>query len=81
MARSLRIDTLAFARKLKEAGADERLAEAIAEGLGSIDTSDLVTKHDLKVTIAELKSEILKWMFAGMAVQTVLIVALLKLTE
>lgn len=81
MAQSLRIDTLAFARRLKEAGADGRLAEAIAEGIGSTDISDLVTKRDLDVKIAELKSELLKWMFGAMAAQTALIVALLRLTE
>ncbi len=79
MAEARRIDTLAFAQRLKEAGADERLAEAIAEGLGSTDISDLVTKRDLDVKIAELKSELLKWMFGAMAAQTALIVALLKL--
>ena len=72
MAQSLRIDTLAFAQRLKEAGADDRLAEAIAGGIGSADISDLATKADL----AELKSELLKWMFGAMAAQTALTVTL-----
>jgi len=32
----LNIDTLDFANRLKEAGADDRLAEAIASGLSEV---------------------------------------------
>ena len=85
MAQALKIDTLAFARKLEEAGADARLAEAIAEGIGSIDTSELATKADLvalkaelMTAMAELKSDLLRWMFGAMAVQTALLVALIR---
>ena len=90
MTQALGIDTLAFARKLKEAGADERLAEAIAEGIGTVDMSEFATKADLaalgvkltaeiRASSADLKSEILKWMFSAMAVQTALLVTLIKL--
>ena len=61
MAHALRIDTLAFARRLKEAGADERLAEAIVEGITTADASDLATKTDIaevRGEIAEVRSEI-----------------------
>ena len=87
MTQALRIDTLAFARKLKEAGADERLAEAIAEGISAVDMSEFATKADLaalevslKAAMADLKSDILRWMFGAMAVQTALLVTLIKLT-
>ena len=87
MTQALRIDTLAFARKLKEAGADERLAEAIAEGISAVDMSEFATKADLaalevslKAAMANLKSDILRWMFGAMAVQTALLVTLIKLT-
>ena len=87
MTQALRIDTLAFARKLKEAGADERLAEAIAEGISAVDMSKFATKADLaalevslKAAMADLKSDILRWMFGAMAVQTALLVTLIKLT-
>ena len=53
---AMNIDTLKFARRLKEAGADEKLAEAIAEGLSEMDTSQLATKADL----ADLKAEMIK---------------------
>jgi hypothetical protein len=65
MGLTLHIDTLKFARALKEAGADERLAEAIAGGFASVDTSEFATKTDIAgldakidTGIAELKSEI-----------------------
>ena len=61
MAHALRIDTLAFARRLKEAGADERLAEAIVEGITTADASDLATKTDIaevRGEIAEVRSEV-----------------------
>ena len=86
MIQALRIDTLAFARRLKAAGADERLAEAIAEGIGTVDMSEFATKADLAslearlmAAMADLKSDILRWMFSAMAVQTALLVALIKL--
>ena len=58
MVAAFQIDTLAYAKKLKNAGADERLAEAIVEGLMNADTSTLATKDDLRETKDELRSEI-----------------------
>ena len=58
MVAAFQIDTLAYAKKLKDAGADERLAEAIVEGLMNADTSTLATKDDLRETKDELRSEI-----------------------
>ncbi len=61
MAHALQIDTLAFTKKLREAGAEEGLAEAIVEGLTAADTSELATKGDIaevKTEIAEVKSEL-----------------------
>ena len=78
MTQALRIDTLAFTRKLKQAGADEKLAEAIAEGIGAMDTSELATRSDLRAGLAEVKSDILMWMFGAMVVQTALLVALIR---
>jgi hypothetical protein len=79
MAATLRIDTLKFARKLTDAGLEPRVAEAIVEGLAETDTSDLATKTDLqelrlgsRVDLAELKSELLRFMF----IQAVAIVGL-----
>jgi len=58
MVAAFQIDTLAYAKKLKDAGADERLAEAIVEGLMNADTSTLATKDDLCETKDELRGEI-----------------------
>ncbi|MGB1179986.1 MAG: hypothetical protein ACPG4J_12135 [Lentibacter algarum] len=58
MVAAFQIDTLAYAKKLKNAGADERLAEAIVEGLTNADTSTLATKEDLRETKDELRGEI-----------------------
>ena len=58
MVAAFQIDTLAYAKKLKNAGADERLAEAIVEGLTNADTSTLDTKEDLRETKDELRGEI-----------------------
>jgi len=61
MAHALQIDTLAFSKKLREAGADERLAGAIVEGITAADTSELATKSDLgevKAEIADVKAEL-----------------------
>ncbi|WP_299085769.1 hypothetical protein [uncultured Ruegeria sp.] len=55
MAQSLQIDTLAFSKSLKKAGADEKLAEAIVEGISKVDTSDLATKTDITQLRGEIK--------------------------
>lgn len=89
MNQALRFDTLAFVRRLEEAGADEKLAETIAEGLSAVDTSGLATKADLRelgtalraefrAGLADVRSDILRWMFGAMAVQTALLVALIR---
>ena len=58
MAQALQIDTLAFSKRLREAGADEKLAEAIVEGITAADTSDLATKGDLAATEAAMTARI-----------------------
>lgn len=75
-------DTLDAARRLKDAGAAEPLAETIAEILRQSRDSDLsqfVTKADLKADLSELKVEILKWVIGLMIAQTAAIVALVRL--
>ena len=61
MTHALKIDTLTFSKRLRQAGADERLAEAIVEGLTGADTSELATKIDIaevRTEIAELRTEL-----------------------
>lgn len=62
---SVTFDTHKFVRKLREAGFEERQAEAITEALSSANESvELVTKSDLHAELAPLKAELLvvKWM-------------------
>ena len=58
MSQAIQIDTLAFSKKLKAAGADERLADAIVEGITAADTSELATKDDLAEVQNVLRGEI-----------------------
>ncbi len=54
--------------------------DALAQALA--DTPDVASKSDiaeLKLLIAETKSDILKWMFGSVIAETAVIVALLKL--
>ena len=57
-------DTLAYARRLKEAGVDEAQAEAHAEAVRDAITEGVATKADLKTEIAPLKAELraVRWM-------------------
>ena len=82
MAHAIQIDTLAFAKRLQAAGADERLAEAIVEGITDADTSSLATKEDLrqvetaiKTDIANSHADILKWLFGIIFAQTAIVIA------
>ena len=61
MTHALQIDTLMFFKKLRAAGADEALADAIVEGLTAADTSNLATKSD----IADLRSDVMGEMNKG----------------
>ena len=55
---TLHIDTLAFSKRLKDAGADEKLADAIAEGISQVDISNLATKADLETLKQALYNQI-----------------------
>ena len=72
---ALNIDTLKFARRLKEAGFDDKQAEALVEGLGEIDATNLATKSDLK----DLELRLMKLHIASVGATVALVVGLLKL--
>lgn len=75
---SFSFDTLAYAKRLAQGGWTKEQAEAIAEATRdalSNGAGNLVTKADL----AELKSELLKWMFAQTLAIAGLVIALVKL--
>ena len=80
------IDTLRYARRLKEAGVAPEQAEAMADALSGEFVNNLVTKTDLGVAVAGLKTDIaalearLTWrLLGGVTVIVGLAVALIKL--
>lgn len=62
------IDTLRYARRLKEAGVPSEQAEAMADAIGSELVDQLATKADLDGSIRELRAwaegkfQLLYWM-------------------
>lgn len=58
-------DTHKFVRKLKEAGFDEKQAEAVSEAFRDAQSeTDPLTKKDLQIELGPVKSDLLivKWM-------------------
>ena len=58
---AITFDTLLFAKKLKTAGFTENQAEVLAETQAEILENNLVTKQDLKIELANIKADIIKW--------------------
>ncbi len=75
---TITFDTLKFANRLKDAGVPAAQAEAQAYAIAdALVGSDLVTKSDLQVAIAELRADIIKWMVGLALVQVGLLVGIL----
>ena len=84
---TITFDTLAYVKKLREAGIDEKQAEAQAVALASVlksGVTDLATKQDmellraeLKKDLAEIKAELIRWVVGVGILQTTLIVGIL----
>ncbi len=88
-------DTHEAVKELEAAGFTDEQAEALIRAVRKaqgVDLSNLVTKADLQATnadlrvgLAELRSEILKWMVSSMGLQTIVIigavVALLRMAR
>jgi hypothetical protein len=83
-------NTHAFIKKLTAAGMSEPLAEVVAEEQMRLVEDKLATKDDLnkletdlrnEITIkcAEVKTELVKWMFGISAAQAVFLLSALKL--
>ena len=58
------IDTLRYARRLRDAGIPADQAEAMADAIGSELVEGLATKADLETAVTEIKGTLLllKWM-------------------
>ncbi len=72
-------DTLAYAKKLKAVGFTEEQAEVQANAVADLVNEKLVTKADLDLKIAELKTELVKWMLGIAGAQVAFLVTLIKL--
>jgi hypothetical protein len=62
---AITFDTLKFTKRLKEAGFPEAQAEALVDAvLGATSEAELVTKKDLQIELAPLKTDLtlIKWM-------------------
>jgi hypothetical protein len=78
---AMTLDSLKALKTLEEAGFERKTAEAmvglLTQASGLPDTSTLATKTDL----AEVKSEILKWMFGQTLLILSVVAALLKFSH
>ena len=86
MGATVTFDTLAYTKKLKAAGFNEKQAEALSEAqkesLSDILDTTVATKSDivrLEKEIANVKSEIIKWVAGMLIVQAGVVAALVKL--
>jgi hypothetical protein len=84
--KSITFDTHLYVKKLKAVGFTEEQAEAQAETLAEIIEDKLATKADLKELeinlrreLAEIKSDIIKWVVGMLIAQAIIIAALVKL--
>ena len=86
MSEAIAFDTHRFVKRLTENGFTEEQAEALANEQVNLLNGNLATKTDIealrqgtRADIANLKADLLKWMFGAMIAQGGLIVALVKL--
>ena len=72
-------DTHAYVKRMKAVGFTEEQAEVQAETVADLINERLVTKADLDLRIAELKTELVKWMLGIAAGQLALLITLSKI--
>ena len=72
-------DTLKFSKDLEAAGFTPEQASGVAEALAKTMSDSVVTSGYLDLRLAELKADILKWMFGALLGQAAIIAALVKL--
>lgn len=87
----LTFDTLKFVHRLRDSGIPEAQAEAIAEAFRDASgEAQLATKDDIKLAVAELRTELhkeirdlkvdlIKWMTGALIAQAAVIATLVKL--
>jgi hypothetical protein len=89
MSSALVFDSLAYAKRLKEAGFTEHQAEVQAEVFAELVDEQLATKRDIKELelrltaelsgkMVETKSDIIKWVAGMLIAQVAVVVTLLR---
>ena len=75
---SATFDTHKFVQRLRQAGVPEAQAEVMAEALKeSQENAELVTKKDLHIAIADLRTDLKKWGIGLALAQIGLLVSIL----
>lgn len=72
-------DTLKLARRLSDAGLPPSQAEATAAALADTIGESIVTREHLEPRLAELKTDLTRWMLGFLLGQTAIISAMVKL--
>lgn len=70
---SVAFDTLKLAQRLEAAGFPAKQAQDMASAISETIIDTVVTREYLDLRLAELKAEILKWMFGVVDLQTLAI--------
>ncbi len=70
---SVAFDTLKLAQRLEAAGFPPKQAQDMASAISETIIDTVVTREYLDLRLAELKAEILKWMFGVVGLQTLVI--------
>jgi len=67
---------------LRKAGVEEPMARAAAQAVLATEArTDLATKADLAMAVAELKADLIKWNVGAMAVLTGIFAAIVRLGQ
>lgn len=74
-------DTHAYIKRMRAVGFTEEQAEVQAETVADLINERLVTKADLDLRIAELKTELVKWMLGIAVGQVALLITLSKIAH
>jgi hypothetical protein len=71
-------DTLKFVETLKSSGLPEEQAKALARAFSDAhESAELATKNDLKLAMAELRADIIKWVVGLAFAQIALLIGIL----
>jgi hypothetical protein len=72
-------DTLAYAKKLRNAGVPENQAEIHAEAIAALIDEQLATKKDLQILEANVTARIVRWVAGMLVAQAAIVATLVKL--